>query len=50
MTTIVTPSDYAGITKTFKQDESLEKYGRLVIMNKNEYEQHKKKIKNKVKE
>lgn len=50
MTTIVTPSDYANITKVFTTEESIEKYGRLVIMNKNEYENYKKKIKNKSKE
>lgn len=45
MTTIVTPSDYSNITKVFTTEESIEKYGRLFIMNKNEYEQYKKKIK-----
>jgi hypothetical protein len=50
MTTIVTPSDYSNITKVFTTEESIEKYGRLVIKTKKEYEEDMKKTKNKAKE
>lgn len=48
--TKVTPSDYSNITKVFTIEESIEKYGRLVIKTKKEYEEDMKKTKNKAKE
>ena len=50
MTTIVTFNDFNGIKESFTEEEIKEKYGRLIVMSKNEYEQYKKKIKNKAKE
>lgn len=47
MITIVTLKDYYDITNSFTKEEIYQKYGRLVIMSKEEYEEHKKSLKRK---
>ncbi len=48
MITRVTPADYNGITKTFTDEEIKEKYGKLIVMSKEEYREYLKKIKKKL--